>query len=299
MPAMMSDQHDPIRPILAVAAGIAMLSLMDAFIKNAALAHGAYMAALLRVGIAFSLAGPVWLALRPRWPDGKVLKVHLKRGVVGAAMALTFFIALTKLPLAETIAISFIAPIVSLYLAAILLGEKVRPRAIWGAVLGLLGVVVIVGGKFGRGNLDSDTAIGLAAISVSALLYAWNLVIQREQALLAKPLEVTTFYMGIAAVCYLFAAPWFFEMPPLAELGNVGLAALLTLAGAMTMAWAYARAEAQVLVPLEYSSFLWAMLFGWIVLAEAVTLTAIGGAALIVAGCWIATTRKRTEQSAI
>lgn len=299
MPAMMSDQHDPIRPILAVAAGIAMLSLMDAFIKNAALAHGAYMAALLRVGIAFSLAGPVWLALRPRWPDGKVLKVHLKRGVVGAAMALTFFIALTKLPLAETIAISFIAPIVSLYLAAILLGEKVRPRAIWGAVLGLLGVVVIVGGKFGRGNLDSETVIGLAAISVSALLYAWNLVIQREQALVAKPLEVTTFYMGIAAVCYLFAAPWFFEMPPLSELGNVGLAALLTLAGAMTMAWAYARAEAQVLVPLEYSSFLWAMLFGWILLAEAVTLTAIGGAALIVAGCWIATTRKRTEQSAI
>ena len=276
-----------------------MLSLMDAFIKNAALAHGAYMAALLRVTIAFILAAPVWLVLRPRWPDAKVLKVHLKRGVVGAAMALTFFIALTKLPLAETIAISFIAPIVSLYLAAILLGETVRPRAIWGAVLGLVGVLVIVGGKFGRGNLDSETLIGLAAISVSALLYAWNLVIQREQALVAKPLEVTTFYMGIAALCYLIAAPWFFEMPRLSELGDVGMAALLTLAGAMTMAWAYARAEAQVLVSLEYSSFLWAMLFGWLLLAETVTWTAIGGAFLIVAGCWIATIRRHTEQSTI
>ena len=299
MPAMMSEQNDPIRPILAVAAGIAMLSLMDAFIKNAALAHGAYMAALLRVTIAFGLAAPIWLALRPRWPDATVLKVHLKRGVVGAAMALTFFIALTKLPLAETIAISFIAPIVSLYLAAILLGEKVRPRAIWGAALGLLGVVVIVGGKLGRGNLDSETLVGLAAISVSALLYAWNLVLQREQALVAKPLEVTTFYMGIAAICYLSAAPWLFDMPPLAELGDVGIAALLTLAGALTMAWAYARAEAQVLVPLEYSGFLWAMLFGWVLLAETVTWTAIAGAVLIVAGCWVATTRKRTEQSVL
>ena len=299
MPAVMEDQHDPLRPVLAVALGIAMLSLMDAFIKNAALAHGAYMAALLRVIIGFGLAAPVWLAFRPRWPDAKVLKVHVKRGVVGAAMALTFFVALTKLPLAETIAISFIAPIVSLYLAALLLGEKVRPRAIWGAALGLVGVVVIVGGKFGRGNLDSDTLTGLAAISFSALLYAWNLVIQREQALVAKPLEVTVFYMGVAAVCYLFAAPWLFDMPPLSELGDVGFAAVLTLAGAMTMSWAYARAEAQILVPLEYSSFVWAMLFGWLLLAETVTWTAIGGAALIVAGCLVATSRKRTEQTAI
>ena len=299
MAAMMSDTHDPRWPVLAVAAGIAMLSLMDAFIKSAALAHGAYMAAILRVGIAFGLSAPFWLALGPKWPERKVLKVHLKRGIVGAAMALTFFVALTKLPLAETIAISFVAPIISLYLAAILLGETIRPRAIWGAMLGLVGVLVIVGGKFGRGNLDSETLVGLAAIGVSALLYAWNLVIQREQALVAKPLEVTTFYMGIAGLCYLLAAPWLFEMPPIAELGDVSVAAVLTVAGALTMAWAYARAEAQVLVPLEYSGFLWAMLFGWLLLHETVTWTAIAGAGLIVAGCWIATTRKRTEQSAI
>ncbi len=299
MPAMMSEQHDPLRPILAVALGIAMLSLMDAFIKSAALAHGAYMAAILRVGIAFFLTAPLWVALRPRWPAPGVLRVHLKRGVVGAVMALSFFVALTKLPLAETIAISFVAPIISLYLAALLLGEKVRPRAVWGALFGLIGVLVIVGGNFGRGNLDSETGVGLAAIGISALLYAWNLVIQREQALVAKPLEVTVFYMGIAGLCYLLAAPWLFEMPALSELSDVAIAAILTVAGALTMAWAYARAEAQVLVPLEYSGFLWAMLFGWLLLAETVTWTAIAGAGLIVAGCWIATTRKRTEQSAI
>lgn len=214
-------------------------------------------------------------------------------------MALTFFVALTKLPLAETIAISFIAPIVSLYLAALLLGEQVRPRAIWGAVLGLAGVVVIVGGKLGRGNLDSDTLLGLGAIGFSALLYAWNLVIQREQALLAKPLEVTVFYMGIAGLLYLLAAPWLFVMPEIGELKDVAIAAVLTIGGALTMSWAYARAEAQVLVPLEYTGFLWAMLFGWLLLSETVTWTAIAGAGLIVAGCWIATTRKRTEQSAI
>ena len=42
------------RPILAAAAGIAMLSLMDAFMKQAALAMGAYTAALLRAAFAFA-----------------------------------------------------------------------------------------------------------------------------------------------------------------------------------------------------------------------------------------------------
>ena len=295
----MSAETSFLRPILVTAAAIAALSLMDAFIKSAALELGAYMAALLRVGIAFAIVAPAWLAMKPRWPQRSVLRVHFKRGIVGALMALTFFIALTKLPLAETIAISFVAPIISLYLASLLLGEKVKPRAVWGAVLGLAGVTVIVGGKLGRGNLDSDTLIGLAAIGASALLYAWNLVIQREQALLAKPLEVTTFYMGIAGLFYLLAAPWLFELPALSQMHDVGIAAILTVAGALSMAWAYARAEAQVLVPLEYSSFLWAMLFGWLLLDETVTWTAIAGAAMIVIGCLVATTRRRTVPTAI
>ena len=295
----MSAGPVPVMPILATAVGIALLSLMDAFMKTASLAMGAYMASLLRAGMAFAIVAPIWLLRGSSWPTRKVLKVHLKRGVVGALMALSFFFALTKLPLAETIAISFIAPIVSLYLAALLLGETIQPRAIRGALLGFAGVLVIVAGKLGRGTLDPDTMVGLAAITFSALLYAWNLVIQREQALVARPLEVATFYMGIAGLCYLVAAPWLFAMPKTEALGDIAISAILSVGGALTMSWAYARAETQVLVPLEYSGFIWASVFGWLLLGEHVTLSAMAGAALIVAGCWIATTSRRTEQSAL
>ncbi|WP_246449859.1 DMT family transporter [Qipengyuania soli] len=295
----MSDHANPIRPILATAFGIALLSLMDAFMKSASLALGAYMAALLRSSLAFAIVAPVWLATKSRWPSREVMKVHLTRGVVGSMMALTFFYSLTKLPLAEAIAISFIAPIVSLYLAAVMLGETINPRAVWGALLGLAGVLVIVGGKFDRGNLNAETWLGLAAITVSALLYAWNLVLQRQQALVAKPLEVATFYMGTAGLVYLAAAPWLFAMPAIGDLKDVGISAGLSVLGALTMSWAYARAEAQVLVPLEYSGFVWAALFGWLLLGESLTASAVAGTVLIVAGCWIATTRRRPEISAV
>jgi S-adenosylmethionine uptake transporter len=295
----MSDRDLRLLPIFAALAGVACLSLMDAFMKGAALAIGAYSAAVLRYGIGFAIAAPVWLAAGGRWPARAPLRFHLIRGFVSTFMALSFFYALTKLPIAETIAISFFAPILSLYLAALLLKERIRREAIWAALLGLAGTLVIVGGRIGRERMTEDAALGLAAITFSALLYAYNLVLGRQQALVAKPLEIATFHSGVGGLVLALGAPWFLILPDAAVWGDLAAAALLTVIGAAALAWGYAREEAQVLVPMEYSGFLWASLFGWMFFREAVPLTTIGGVLLIVAGCWIATRRKRPEQSAV
>ena len=57
---------------------------------------------------------------------------------------------------------------------------------------------------------------------------------------------------------------------------------------AVLLAWAYARAEAQVLAPVEYTAFLWSALLGYWVFGERVSLYTLGGAALIIAGCVVA-----------
>ena len=283
-------------PILAALLAVALLSLMDALMKGASLAVGAYSAAFLRAALGVALAAPLWLVFGGRWPERAVLRVHLLRGVCGAFMGLTFFYALTKLPLAETIAISFIAPLVALYLAAIFLGETIRREAIVAAVLGLVGTLVIIGGKIGREPMGEDALLGLAAILFSAMLYAGNLVISRHQAQLAKPLEISAFHSGVTAVVLGLATPWLLRLPD-AEAGLlIAGSALLTVTGMIAFAWAYARAEAQVLVPMEYSGFLWASLFGWLFFAEGVSATTVLGTALIVLGCWIAARRQEPEQ---
>jgi drug/metabolite transporter (DMT)-like permease len=60
----------------------------------------------------------------------------------------------------------------------------------------------------------------------------------------------------------------------------------------LLLSWAYARAQAQVLVTVEYTAFIWASIFGWLFFREAVTLTTIIGTALIVTGCIIAARHK-------
>jgi len=220
------------------------------------------------------------------------------RGTISGFMALTFFYSLTKLPIAEAIAISFIAPLVALYLAAVLLGEVIRKEAVIASLLGLMGTIVIIGGRLGEANYDTETLKGLGAILFSAMLYAFNFIVIRKQALVSSPAEATVFHSGVAFLVLMLFAPWFLVFPHLSIIGDIAIAALLTVFGAFVLTWAYARAEAQVLVPMEYSGFLWAALFGWTFFGERINASTLAGAILIVAGCWIAT-RARTEQSVI
>lgn len=293
----MSRSH-PALPVATVLLGIGLFSLMDALMKGASLAVGAYSALLVRSVIGLGLAAPLWLATRPARPAPATLRVHLLRGTVAAAMAFTFFWGVARLPLAEAIALSFVAPLVALYLAALLLGERIARRAIVASLLGIGGVVAIAGARMTGGEIRSDTGWGIAAVLASSLLYAWNLVLQRQQALLARPAEVAAFQNAVVGAVLLLGSPWLLTLPDRPALAWIAAAAVLSVAAAMILAWGYARAEAQVLVPLEYSGFLWACLFGWLFFREPVTLPTLAGAALIVIACWIAAPRKRPEQSA-
>lgn len=288
-------------PFLAVGAGIATFSVMDALMKGASLAVGAYNAMFWRslVGVAVML--PYWHLRGGIWPRGEALWLHAQRGLTSAFMATTFFYGLKYLPLAEGMAISFIAPLIALYLAAVLLGESIGKRAMLASLLGLAGVVVIAAARLGQGGYDTDTVWGIGAILISAVLYAWNLILQRRQALMAGPIEVATFQAVFTSLFMALVAPWLATLPPLEIMGHITASALLATVSLMLISWGYGREETQVLLPLEYSAFIWAALLGWLIFDEALTMPTVAGAVLIVIGCWIAARKQpsHTEQTAL
>ena len=291
-------RRDSLLPIAAVVIGVGTFNLMDAAIKSASLQAGVYNALLFRNLLGTAMILPVWLLAGPRRPGAAAMKVHVQRAVVIAAMALLFFYGLVRIPMAEAIALSFIAPIIALYFAAVLLGETIRPRAIGAALLGLAGVVLIGAARFGAGlfegdrfegsGIDAESGRGVAAVLASAVLYALNLVLQRRQAQLAGPVEVTLFQNLLVGLILATAAPWLAAWPAPGAWRDIVLGAALASIALLFLTWGYARAEAQVLLPIEYTAFLWAALFGWLWFGEEVGPAAAGGAALIVAGCWIA-----------
>ena len=217
MPSSGDVNRYPAIPFAIACLGIALFTCMDTVMKRLSIELGAYAAILWRQGLAAVIAGALYLPGRQAWPGRMALRFHVMRGCVGAFMAISWFYGLARLPMAEAVALSFIAPIIALYLAALLLSETVPRSSVIASMLGAAGVAVMLAARVGLGgerHMD-----GVAAILFSSVLYAWNLILMRQQALVARPIEVAFFQNLISGGWLLTAAPvlliWWPDLLPL------------------------------------------------------------------------------------
>ncbi|TMJ20612.1 MAG: DMT family transporter [Alphaproteobacteria bacterium] len=295
---MSAAQKSSVPVAFAVATvAIALFSGMDALMKHLALALGTYNALLWRTMAGAVFGGLVFLATRTPWPARAVLRLHLIRGSLSVVMALTFFWGLARVPLAHGVALAFVAPLIALFLAALILKEKIERRAIYASMLGFAGVVVILAAQ-AEAALGPEALQGSLSILCSAGLYAYNIILMRQQAQVARPIEIAFFMSLIMTSGFMLAAPLLAEIPPASELPAIGGAAALAFASLILLSWAYARAEAQYLAPVEYTAFIWAATFGVLIFAEPVRPLTVFGAAMIVVACLIAARRSRATDPA-
>ncbi|HWU92152.1 MAG TPA: DMT family transporter [Sphingomicrobium sp.] len=283
-------QH-PLKAFAAALIAVATLSIMDAVMKGLVIAIGILAVSVWRAAANFLISAGLYLPSRRVWPSPSTLRIHLVRSVIVTLMAGLFFWGIGRVPLAQAIALTFIAPLIALLLAAAILGEEVGRRSIAGSLAAFGGVVVIVIGQ-ARAALGGEVLMGSAAIVGSALCYAINIVMMRQQALAAKPLEINFFQSLIVGALWL-AVALYVGLPswPSGQWQWVVIAATLSTIGGLVFSWAYARAEASYLAVTEYSAFLWASALGWLIFRERLSLFTLAGAALIVAGSLIAVRR--------
>jgi S-adenosylmethionine uptake transporter len=282
-------QDNRTAPVAVACLAIAIFAGMDTVMKGLSIAIGPYNALLWRSMIGVVVTGALYFGLRQsRLPDRRLLGLHVMRGLAAAISIVLFFWGLVRVPLAQGIALSFIAPLIGLGFAALFLKEQVTQRAITGSMLAFAGVIAIVVGQPDRASGEQALA-GSGAILIAAVFYAVNLVISRRQSQSAGPVEVAFFFNLVALSFFGAGAPWLAHLPAAHHFPALFLAACTSILSIMLLAWAYARAEAQVLMPVEYSAFIWAVLFGWWVFGERVTLATLFGAGLIIIGCiWAA-----------
>lgn len=268
---------------------------MDAVMKHLVLALGLFIVSIWRSAVNLFFSSALYLPGRRQWPSRKTLLIHLCRGVDVMIMAALFFWGIARVPLAQALALTFIAPLIAMLLAPLFLGERLNARLIGGAVAAFAGVIVIVVGQ-ARSDVRPDVLLGIAAIIGSAICYSGNILMMRWQALAAGPLEINffqaivVFLMWVAVVPLLGLPAW-----PAGQLGWIIVASVLSTTGGMLFAWAYARGEASYLAVTEYSGFIWASICGWVAFHERVSVYTFVGALLIVGGCLIGARGKITQ----
>ena len=195
------------QPLLAFAvalAAVAVLSVMDAVMKGLVLAIGLYATSLWRALVGVGLSAILYLPQRRSWPSRKVVRLHVLRGAVVTVMGLLFFFGLARVPMAQAIALTFIAPLIALVPG---LDDPWRTRRAPDDRCVAAGLRRRAGDRWrpGRTELGEGVLVGTFAILGSAVCYAVNIVMMRRQSLAAKPLEIG-FFQNITVATLMVAA---------------------------------------------------------------------------------------------
>ena len=183
---------------------------------------------------------------------------HIRRAVVGLTGMVFVFSAIMTLPLAEATTLSFSTPIFATILGAIVLGEPTGWRR-WAAVLtGFVGVIIVA-----RPGGHALPPIGIAYGLIAAVTTATVLILLRQIGRTERA-QTTVWWFSVLSLVPLSivyamtaqahdATGWAI----LAATGLFGGAAQL----AMTASLRYGSVS--LVVPMDYSSLLWATVLGW------------------------------------
>jgi drug/metabolite transporter (DMT)-like permease len=278
--------------VLFALGGEGVLTLMDACIKLLTPRYPILEITFLRFAMGSVVAIAVFATLQPAWPSKDALRFHAMRSVLIVFTAVTFFYALSKLPIADAMALSFLAPLFIALFGVVLLGELFDARIAAALAAGIVGMSIIIGGKVGATAYEGDAIYGAAAAVASAIAYSLVLVLLRQRTGV-DPLPTIILLQNVGpALLLIIPAALVWSPPSAADFALFALIGCLGVGGHSLVANAFKRAEAARLAPVHYTVLVWGIFYGFIFFGEIPGLATLAGAALILAATGLAQRRK-------
>ncbi len=179
-----------IPPVLLATLGILLLTAMDAVVKSQMAEHPVSVAVCLRFFTGGIFALLAIAIARPAAPTPDQVKANLLRVPLVVLTAGSFFTAVSLLPLAEAISLSFLAPCFIAILGVLLLKEPVDRTIVVAIAAGFAGMLVMLWPKLGAGA-GSTLGVGMAVFS--AFAYAFNIILLRKLAVSQHPTIIVAF----------------------------------------------------------------------------------------------------------
>jgi len=222
----------------------------------------------------------VTLFLWRRFPAVAVTRrpgLQALRSLLLSMTTIMFFSSLQFLPLADASALMQVGPLIVTALSMPLLGEHVGPRRWASVVIGFVGALIII--RPGTDAMQPAALLTLVAASTNALYQLTTRVLRGSDATMT-----TLFYTPlIGAILMSIAVPFFWLTPDLEGWLLLALVGLIGAVSHFTLIKAFSMAPAATVVPFNYSTLVWATLFGLFLFGDFPDIWTIAGA-LIIAG---------------
>ena len=205
-------------------------------------------------------------------------KLQIGRGVLAACSATLFIVGVSYVPLADAVAITFVAPFMVTVMGALILREPVGVRR-WTAVLvGFIGTLIVI--RPGMGVIHPAALLLIVAATAFALRQVLSRILAGED-----KTQTTVAYTAIVSWTLLtIPLPFTWQNP------SSGLEIALLIAMAVVAAFAEIlvimaldAAQAVVVAPVQYSLLIWGTFYGFVVFGQLPDAWTWIGALIIVA----------------
>jgi drug/metabolite transporter (DMT)-like permease len=274
---------DSARPLAGIAVRLVAagaLALMFALVKLAS-THGVHVVEALFFRQA--LAIPLMMAVAARGAGLASLKTsrpgaHAVRMALGICAMLLNYLAVILLPLADATVIGFSVPLFATLFAMLWLGEV---PGIWrwsALLLGFAGVLAVAGPI---GRVVHPGAVTIAVIG--AVMTAMTTIQIRNLARTEAAATIVFWFTLSSMVPLGIAMLWFGQEHPLSVWLIIAGLAFAGAIGQWALTEALRLAPVAVVMPMDYSSLLWASGLGWLLSNQWPRATTLFGAPLIIA----------------
>ena len=267
----------PLAGIASIVAAMAVLSASDALAKWLSASYPVLEIVFLRNLFAFLPLAAVAVL----WNGGAALRTrrfsgHMLRAVAAFGAMVTFFAAVSLMPLADATAVGFAAPLLITALSVPILKERVGTRR-WAAIIvGLLGVLLIA--RPGASVFQPGALLALAG----AFCYALTAVVGRLLSRTEATATILFYTMAFGLLASAVPIPLVWVTPEGADWALFGLLGLLGAGGHVFLVTAFRHAEAAIVAPFEYSVMIWATGFGYVLFGELPDAWTLAGATVVV-----------------
>ncbi len=213
------------------------------------------------------------------------------RGAVHTLGLCLWFLALPRIPLADTTAIGFTTPLFTMIGALVFFKEPMRWERWLATAAGFAGVLIVVGPRL-SGSGGGWHLVMLASAPVFAASFLLTKALTRTE-----KAGVILFWQALSISLYSLPLAWWFWQPlSAAQWAGFAFCGLLGSSGHYCLTRSFAVAEISATQSAKFLDLVWAALFGFIVFGDLPQPAAVLGGALICgATIWLA---RRESQGA-
>ena len=252
-----------LRAILLMAVSVGMLAALDGMVKHVnSLGMHPFEIAFFRNLFGLFAMIPFFMRIGFSELRTQRLKFHLGRGIIHSASMITWFWALTVIPLADATALSFMVPVFASIGAIFIMREPSQASRWISIIIGFLGMIVILRPGF------TDISLGTWLVLGGTIFVATSKLMTKSLSRTESPSTIVA-YMSLTLTVVSFGVATLVWTWPTAEmwLWFAALGGLGSIAHVI-QAQSYKDGDVTLIEPVGFLRLVWAALVGFVVFGE-------------------------------